>query len=126
MQEVYLGISVIIGLVVILDGYLVIRNRGVVEKGQLAMYTTTIEFLWALVSIVALVTLNFEGWQVLVPVLYITHNVIGWAYGFYLQSKSTDEEFDKVEVPIWYGKFGLNFGVVFTFSCVLVQFKMYS
>ncbi len=63
MLEVYLGISVIVGLVVIYDGYLVIKNSGVIKVGQFSIVTTTIEFLWAIVSIVALFNLEFQNWQ---------------------------------------------------------------
>ena len=126
MLEVYLGLSVLIGLVVIYDGYLIVKNKGVVENGQFAMFTSTIEFLWAVVSVVALFTLEFQGWQVLIPVIYLTHNLIGWTYGIWLASKSPTEQTDKIVVPLWYSRFGLNFGVVFTFGCVLVQYQMYS
>ena len=126
MLEVYLGISVIIGLIVIYDGYLIIKSHGVVSVGQLAMLTTTIEFLWAIVSVVALFTLEFQNWQVLIPVLYIIHNILGWGYGFWLMSKSPEEQADKMEIPQWYAKFGFNFGVVFTLGCVLLQYQMYS
>ncbi|MCU8540689.1 hypothetical protein M2G63_21850 [Vibrio vulnificus] len=68
MLEVYLGISVIVGLVVIYDGYLVIKNSGVIKVGQFSIVTTTIEFLWAIVSIVALFNLEFQNWQRLIPV----------------------------------------------------------
>ncbi|RZR39103.1 hypothetical protein D8T58_23585 [Vibrio vulnificus] len=68
MLEVYLGISVIVGLVVIYDGYLVIKNSGVIKVGQFSIVTTTIEFLWTIVSIVALFNLEFQNWQRLIPV----------------------------------------------------------
>ncbi|GLX76724.1 hypothetical protein tinsulaeT_00640 [Thalassotalea insulae] len=126
MLEVYLSISIIIGLIIIYDGYLIIKNQGVIGIGQFAMITSTIEFLWAIVSIVALFALEFQNWQVLIPALYITHNILGWVYGFWLESKSPTEKIDKVVVPLWYAKFGFNFGVVFTFGCVLVQYHMYS
>jgi hypothetical protein len=126
MLEVYLGISVIIGLVVIYDGYLIVKNNGLVETGQLAMVTSTIEFLWVIISVAALFTLEFQNWQVLIPVLYVTHNLLGWSYGLWLTVKSPAEQVEKIIVPLWYSKFGFNFGVVFTFGCILVQYKMYS
>ena len=126
MIEVYLGISVIIGLVVIYDGYLIVKSKGVVQTGQLAMFTSTIEFLWAVISVVALFTFEFQSWQILIPVIYLTHNLLGWIYGIWLASKSPIEQTDKIVVPLWYSRFGFNFGVVFTFCCVLVQYQMYS
>jgi len=126
MLEIYLSISVIIGMIVIYDGYIIVKSNGIVETGQLAMFTSTIEFLWAIVSIVALFTLEFQSWQVLIPVIYLTHNLLGWIYGIWLASKSSTEQTDRIVVPVWYSKFGFNFGIVFTFGCVLVQLKMYS
>ncbi|WP_033026676.1 MULTISPECIES: hypothetical protein [Pseudoalteromonas] len=126
MLEVYLGISVIIGLIVIYDGYLIVKNSGVIKTGQFSVVTTTIEFLWAIVSIVALFNFEFQNWQILIPVFYVTHNILGWAYGFWLVAKNPAEQSDQTTVPMWYAKFGLNFGVVFTLSSLLVQYQMYS
>jgi hypothetical protein len=126
MLEVYLGISVIIGLIVIYDGYLIVKNSGVVKAGQLSAVTTTIEFLWAIVSIVALFNLEFQNWQILIPAFYVTHNILGWVYGFWLIAQNPTEETNQTTVPMWYAKFGINFGVVFTFSSLLVQYQMYS
>ncbi|NQZ21501.1 MAG: hypothetical protein HRT53_05530 [Colwellia sp.] len=126
MLAVYLGISAIIGLVVIYDGYLVVKSNGVVGIGHLAMFTSAIEFLWAVVSVVALFTLEFQSWQILIPAIYLTHNLLGWVYGIWLASKSPIEQTEKIVVPLWYSKFGFNFGIVFTFCCVLVQYQMYS
>ncbi|HAS8529116.1 TPA: hypothetical protein I7769_21870, partial [Vibrio vulnificus] len=92
MLEVYLGISVIVGLVVIYDGYLVIKNSGVIKVGQFSIVTTTIEFLWIIVSIVALFNLEFQNWQRLIPVFYVTHNVLGWAYGVWLVAQNPTEQ----------------------------------
>jgi hypothetical protein len=122
MLEVYLGISVIIGLIVIYDGYLIVKNSGVVKAGQLSAVTTTIEFLWAIVSIVALFNLEFQNWQILIPAFYVTHNILGWVYGFWLIAQNPTEETNQTTVPMWYAKFG----VVFTFSSLLVQYQMYS
>ncbi|ELP6759761.1 hypothetical protein [Vibrio vulnificus] len=126
MLEVYLGISVIVGLVVIYDGYLVIKNSGVIKVGQFSIVTTTIEFLWTIVSIVALFNLEFQNWQRLIPVFYVTHNVLGWAYGVWLVAQNPTEQSGQTTVPMWYAKFGFNFGVVFTLSSLLVQYQMHS
>ncbi len=126
MLEVYLGISVIIGLIVIYDGYLIVKNSGVIKAGQFSVVTTTIEFLWTIVSIVALFNLEFQNWQILIPVFYVTHNILGWAYGVWLVAQNPTEKSDQITVPIWYAKFGFNFGVFFTLSSLLVQYQMYS
>ncbi|GAA67615.1 hypothetical protein P20429_1731 [Pseudoalteromonas sp. BSi20429] len=41
-------------------------------------------------------------------------------------AKNPAEQSDQTTVPMWYAKFGLNFGVVFTLSSLLVQYQMYS
>lgn len=125
MLEIYIGLSAIIGLVVIFDGYVVVKNNGVVETNQIIVLTTTIEFVWAIVSVFALFTLNFQQWQILIPVLYLTHNIIGWVYGVLLVSKLPKEPVNKVMVPLWYAKFGFNFGVVFTLACGFILYQMY-
>ncbi|GAA5143429.1 hypothetical protein [Thalassotalea piscium] len=125
MLEIYIGLSAIIGLVVIFDGYVVVKNNGVVETNQIIVLTTTIEFVWAIVSVFALFTLNFQQWQILIPVLYLTHNIIGWVYGVLLVSKLPKEPVNKVMVLLWYAKFGFNFGVVFTLACGFILYQMY-
>lgn len=126
MLNVYLGFSVIIGLVVIYDGYLIVKGNGVVLTGQLAMLTSGVELLWVIASVVALFILKFEGWHVLIPVAYLAHNVLGWIYGILTASRLTIEQTDKVIVPLWYSKFGMSFGLVFTCMCALSQYQLYS
>lgn len=74
--------------------------------------TTSIEFLWVIISILLLIYIELNRYQMLIPVLYITNNIIGWIYGFVL-SVNLDDKGD-VNIPKWYIKFGLVFGLIFS------------
>ncbi len=121
MTQAYLYISIIIGLVLIIDAVILKRVNGKCGAHPILSITTRIELLWAVASAIALYELNFSGWSVLVPSLYLAHNVFGWCLGFFLVSKNLEAAKSKnFFVPIWYvyicGAVGLIFSVVSTFA----------
>ena len=118
MEQAYLVASILIGLVVILDGAVLLKLKGEASGSKLVAATSTVEFLWAVVSIFAVFTLSFSREEILSPALFITHNVLGWLYGVYLAPKylsGNDIEFALLSVPGWYAMFGFSLGIVYTF-----------
>ena len=118
MEQAYLVGSILVGLVVILDGAMLLKLKGEASGSKLVAATSTVEFLWAVVSIVAVFALSFSREEILSPVLFITHNVLGWLYGVYLAPKylsGSDIEFALFSVPGWYAMFGFSLGIVYTF-----------
>ncbi|MBD1582640.1 hypothetical protein [Pseudoalteromonas sp. S16_S37] len=113
MLEVYLGLSLFIGLIIIYEARHIL-NSPENPITPVTAITSIIEFIWAIVSIFALIYLPFSKWQVLLPSLYITHNAIGWVYGFWLAGKLTKHDSDQLIIPSWYAKFSFNFGILFT------------
>lgn len=117
--------SVLIGAVIILDGMILRRSSGVNGVTPLLTVTATIEFLWAVVSITALVKLKFTHWNILIPTAYVTYNILGWLYGVVIAlkiDKGIDEQAFSVptlSVPMWYVNFCITFGIVFTLSCIV-------
>ncbi|MCF6433899.1 hypothetical protein [Pseudoalteromonas sp. MMG022] len=121
MLNLYLDLSILIGLVVIYEARYIL-NTASVPINRVAIITSLIEFTWMVISITALFKLPLSAVQVLVPTLYITHNLIGWAYGFILAARQKDDEF-KVTIPRWYAIFSYTFGVVFTLLCIVVSYS---
>ncbi|NOU49070.1 hypothetical protein HG263_00705 [Pseudoalteromonas sp. JBTF-M23] len=113
MIEVYLGLSLLIGLIIIYEARYILSapNNPVTPVTAI---TSIIELVWAIVSIFALLYLPFSKWQILLPTFYITHNVIGWIYGFWLAGKLTKQNSNQLVIPSWYAKFSFNFGIIYT------------
>ncbi|WP_105168208.1 hypothetical protein [Pseudoalteromonas sp. T1lg23B] len=122
MLNLYLDLSILIGLVVIYEARYIL-NTASVPINRIAIITSLIEFTWMVISITALFKLPLSAVQVLVPTLYITHNLIGWAYGFILAARRHHEEDFKVSIPRWYAIFSYTFGVVFTVLCIFVSYS---
>ena len=115
MEFWYLAIGIFVGLLVTLDGYLLLKSKQDGRYNSLINLTTSIEFVWALISLVAVFVLEVSALQIMSPLLFVTHNILGWLYGFYIVAKSPKEEIDLVNiVPTWYALFGLSVGIVYT------------
>lgn len=53
MIELYFLVSVFVGIAVIVDGVVLYKAKGVCWTNKIQSFTTTIEFLWVIVSIIA-------------------------------------------------------------------------
>ncbi|MBL4856508.1 MAG: hypothetical protein JKX89_06315 [Idiomarina sp.] len=118
MIELYFLVSVFVGIAVIVDGVVLYKAKGVCWTNKIQSFTTTIEFLWVIVSIITFFTLELSHFQILIPSLYVVHNIFGWAYGSYLVSKSPEVKngIEALVVPYWYLIFGMTVGIVFSIS----------
>lgn len=123
MLELYLIISIPIGCVVTFDGYVLLKCNGKVNK--ISAVTSTIEFIWVLISFGAVLKLSFSNYQILVPLLYLTHNVLGWLYAAVFMKIDQDKPMD-IEIPIWYVWFGLSVGIVFSISSITALLYVFS
>ena len=115
MEFWYLAIGIFVGLLVILDGYLLLESKNDGRDNKLINATTTIEFIWAIISVGAMFVLEFSALQIMSPLLFVSHNIFGWVYGFYIVANTPKEKIDLVTiVPGWYAVFGLSVGIVYT------------
>lgn len=107
---------------ILFESCILLKQSGKINGNKILITTTTIEFIWAICSIFVLFKFQFSNHAILVPVLYIFHNVFGWLYGAYLASKEKDEikNMSQVNLPIWYSKYGISFGAVFCLSSLYV------
>ena len=128
MIEFYLLFGCFIGLLIIIDGVVLKNENGQLGANKIQSVTSLIEFLWAVFSIYLLVKIQLSGITLLVPVLYITHNVLGWLYGFYILSKVEGEleNISQIIVPNWYIQFGIVFGVVYSCASLLCYIQINS
>ena len=115
MEFWYLAIGIFVGLLVILDGYILLESKNDGRDNKLINATTTIEFIWAIISVGAMFVLKFSALQIMSPLLFVSHNIFGWVYGFYIVANTPKEKIDLVTiVPGWYAVFGLSVGIVYT------------
>jgi len=123
MIELYFAISVLIGCIVAFDGYVLLKNHG--KANKTSAITSTVEFIWVFISVGAVLKLSFTNYQILVPLLYLTHNVLGWLYAAAFMKVDPDKPMD-IEIPIWYVCFGLSVGIVFTISSIMALVYVFS
>lgn len=128
MQTAYLTISVVVGLIVVIDGITLLIRKGESSGSTLLKVTTNIELLWAAVSIFSLVAVKFGEWFYAVPIIYVGHNVSGWMYGSALTKKlvASGKTPESLIIPNWYIWFGLFIGIVFTCLSGVAVWQIYS
>jgi len=128
LVSLYLALSIGIGLVLILDGLLLLSNNGRYQGNTTSYVIVLIEFIWVGVSGYALLTHTFPSWSVLVPALYLLHNVLGWAYGVYLASTINDDniKLTTFSLPTWYVRFGMTLGFVFSIASLFALLSINS
>ena len=128
MIELYLTFSILIGLIIILDAVLLLKENGQYGTNKVISVTTFIEFTWAIFSVYVLFKYTCSELSMLVPIVYVTYNILGWLYGLYLVSKIDGglEGVTQFFIPIWYVKFSLTFGVVFSCFSFIMLFRVSS
>ena len=127
MIEIYLYLSVLISFVLMFDGYYLKKNDGLCFGSKPLVITTSIEFIWFVVTIFAMVQLEFSAINLIVPALYVTHNVFGWVYGFSLVPSMSPSELEdgNIRVSEWYMNFSSSFALVFFAASIYCSLKFY-
>lgn len=125
MIEIYLYLSVLISFVLMFDGYYLKKNDGLCLGSKPLAITTSIEFIWFFVTLFAMVKLEFSVINLIVPALYVTHNVIGWVYGLSLvpSMSPSDLEEGNMRVSQWYMNFSSSFALVFFAASIYCSLK---
>jgi len=121
MIEFYLKLSIFVGMLIIVDSILLLRSDRICGNNKLQSATSTFEFIWVIVSIIALIKLEFSQWIILVPIYYVSFNAIGWCYGYYISSKLPGvlEGKEKLVVPFWWVLFGMVLAVIYSIGSAL-------
>lgn len=115
----YFGICVGMALLIMYEALLLKKLAGKFQGNNVLASISAFEFIWLMVSGVALYQLEFVGLSVIVPVVYILHNFVGWGYGMYLFKKEGLVEQleqgneDDIAIPLKFTDFTLSFGLVF-------------
>ena len=124
MLKLYLFASIFIGLIMILDGYILFKQNGNHKGNKILFITTSIEFIWAIVSLIAIFGISFPEFYLFIPFCYVAYNVTGWIYGAITINKSKKITYETFTIPIWYVKFGLIFGCTFLLLSIISVIKL--
>lgn len=113
--SLYLACSILIGGIVFVDGLILLRQNGRIDGNKMLILTTTIEFIWVMVSFYSLLYLNFMSWYAFIPLVYILYNIVGWGLGIMIVSEmeNPDDAMRSMVVPVWFVHLGIGFGLVF-------------
>lgn len=122
MIELYFAISILVGLIIIFDAYVLLKNNGNTTKTN--NITGSVELFWFFLTVGALIKNPFDDYQILIPLLYVTYNVLGWICAFFIV-KINSEKPMKMNLPIWYVYFCLYVGCVFTISSIRALSKVF-
>lgn len=119
----YLILSFAIGIFQIIEGLKLFRHNGKLDPSDLGL--SVIEFIWFIVSCGFIIYLPKEIILLMLPLLYITYNLLGWAYSYFWGPKITNEtDLNNVVLPMWVCVSGTIFGAVFAGVSAYLYFKL--
>jgi hypothetical protein len=126
MDEVatYLVFSAAIGLMQVWDNYKLYIQAG--ESLRFDWAFSFIEFVWVFVSVAVLVAIDMSNRGKVVPVVYISFNVLFWLYSVRLYSESERSGDNEITVPLWSFQAGMVFGIGFCILCSAILFMQYA
>ena len=116
MVALYLFCSILVGFLIFVDGMILLKQKGRLNGNLILIVTTTIEFLWVIVSIISLLYLEFMSWYAFIPFGYLCYNIIGWKVGQQIVSEmgNPEDALWSMVIPRWWINFGVIFGLIFT------------
>ena len=87
MKDVYFGLGLLVGLMVMIEGVIYLRGNVSNRLAYAILISSGFEFVWAIVTIFALIYIDFSAIEIYAPLLYISYNIVGWLVGLFTASK---------------------------------------
>lgn len=72
--ETFITLSVIVAILQITEGLALYNRRG--HLSPLALFVSTLEFVWMLICVYALFSINFPDWTILLPAAYLSYIIV--------------------------------------------------
>ena len=115
MIALYFFNSILVGGVLFTEGIILLKQNGKWNGSRVLLATTVIEFIWIIVSVLALAYLGFASWYALIPLAYVVYCIVGMFLGFRLGSEMEcpDDPLLSIVIPKWYINFEIGFGLFF-------------
>ncbi len=117
--DIYLTLSVIIGVLQVSENIKLYRQRG--AQLNLDYVFATVEFIWFVVTVWALFKFSLFGFALYAAITFICFNVYGWGVGLYAALQAKDDP-DAVAIPQWYFIISIPFALVYTALSVAAHF----
>lgn len=105
-------LSILVGLVQVIDAIALYKAKGL--PTNVSAITTAIEFLWVVVCVFFLSKTYLDGLSFIMPLTYITYNLLGWVYAA-ISGVGT-----KTPIPNWFIIFGGLFGIYYAVGNALI------
>lgn len=127
----YFFMCLLIACLMVYESHLLRKYQGKFLGNRVLSAISGLEFVWLAVSGLALYHMDFIGLSIIVPIIYMIHNLIGWGYGMYLlkqegvvaQIESGDE--DNIRIPDKLIDFTLTFAVIFfTLAALAILYQL--
>jgi len=116
----YTPVSVLIGLILTADAISLLKDNG--QTSKLNSAASTIEVVWLVISLVYLLSESLYGLSMLVPIFFVSYVLAGFISSFLMvRHVETAEEVQEMKIPRSYIYVALGFGLLFSFSNVLVM-----
>lgn len=103
----------VIGVMQVVDACILYASHGVASNVTLVL--SSVEFLWAIVSLVVAIRVTQRATRILASVFF-TYNASGWLLAFFVTAPTSPI----TVVPIWYVLFGGLFGLSYAASSIYV------
>lgn len=120
MEVSYLVISVLVAIMMLVESRILKKTGGIFLGNTVLSVISLLEFLWLIVSGLAIFQLDLPTWTITVPLVYAMYNLSAWVYGMYLFKRegildkiAEDEDTDDIAIPKKYRDFSFSFAVVF-------------
>ena len=117
-MENYLTIGIFIGLVQVLEGYLLLRASGKINI--YSSVTSFIEFGWVIATVYYLVNYDFSTPGLAIASAYLSYNILGWIKSKQLMNNlETTEDIIHITIPKPFAVAAMLFGTVYSAACLL-------
>lgn len=110
--KLYIVSSMILGITQIIDGVILILNKGYLDLFNLVILG--IENIWILLTIAALIMFVKNKISVISPVSYMFYYAVAMAYAFTVPMTDNSLSPEIYSIPIWLCAFEIVFGVIFS------------
>ncbi len=108
----YTPVSIIVGAILVADALHLLKNDGKTDKFN--SFTSSVEVVWFIISLVQLFTMELYGLALVIPVLYVSYVIAGFTATFVMMRQfESVEEIQNIQVPDSLLYTSLCFGLIF-------------
>ena len=115
--KLYISISFFMGLIMIFESIMILKNNGEYLANKVVLVTSSIEVLWLVSVICLLITKSFSGWLLVIAYIHIFFNGFGFYYLLEIKKLKTRKV---MIIPSSILKIMLFYGVYYVISNLML------